>query len=423
MLLVHLERPTPRARYIIGHLLGRMPGWELTFVTREDLRSAGGARLIYGTEALEGAFHLPITVPLEDDLRSALPDGADHPPADPVAAAFHLLALTDEYAPPRTDGHGRIPPEELTITRKGLTGRPVVDQWALALAARIRERFPELPPPARSFRHVLTVDVDNGLKYAGRPFHRALGASARELLRGDATALSARWRTRSGAMSDPYAAFADRLHSLAPKADRTIAFFLMKGNTAHDHAARIGHPAYARALAAVAQRAEIGLHPSYASSDAAGTIASERDQLALATGQRITLSRQHFLRWRLPHTLRELIAAGIKEDHTLGFRDRAGFRAGTCTPFPWYDLEREEETPLMLWPFACMDSAMEEMHPAPADLVAAEHRIRSYRTLIDEVRRVQGTFVSVWHDRHLSGDDRYAPWPGIAEQVLAIARS
>jgi hypothetical protein len=168
----------------------------------------------------------------------------------------------------------------------------------------------------------------------------------------------------------------------------------------------------------MAQHVEMGLHPSYLSSEKEGLVNDERGRLQRAWGGPINLTRQHFLRWRLPNTLRYLADLGFTEEHSLGFTDRAGFRVSTCTPFPWYDLQAEEETSLMLWPFAAMDSALiEQMGQSPAEVV------RSMCAMSDAVRSVQGTFVSVWHDRYLSGHREFAPWPAVFEQVVQYARA
>ncbi|MCU0320597.1 MAG: polysaccharide deacetylase family protein, partial [Flavobacteriales bacterium] len=161
---------------------------------------------------------------------------------------------------------------------------------------------------------------------------------------------------------------------------------------------------------------ELGLHPSYHSSTEPTIAAEDRQRLMAVTGEAPRLNRQHFLRWRLPDTLRALLDAGFTEDHSLGFTDRLGFRAGTCTPFPYYDLERDEETALMLWPFACMDSALYDRMGIDAS-TASDH----IQPIIDEVSYVQGTFISTWHDRFLSDSGEWKGWWQVMQQTVAQA--
>ena len=71
----------------------------------------------------------------------------------------------------------------------------------------------------------------------------------------------------------------------------------------------------------------------------------------------------------------------------------------------------------MIHPFAVMDSAMAyQMKLTPDAAIEAAQQIA------DRVRQVNGTFISVWHERFLSdyGDEK--GWGRVAEAVLKHAR-
>ncbi len=430
MLHVLLETPSPRARYVVRHVFERMLGWPVAFVpSREELLSSDAPKLTYGALPLPGAFH----VPLSDWFAGAVANGAKPtssgtgrdlilfpigPDHDVFAAIFFLIALNEEYSIPKLDEHGRIHVDELTLVRSYAHEFPIADHWALKLAERLRAAFPSLPLPQRSYRHVLTVDMDNGLKYAARSWQRAMGASAKELAAGRATSFIERWNVRMGRTEDPYATFVDRLREARGDVDRIIAFVLTRGEGRFDHAARIDHPVFVGLLKGLAEVAEIGLHPSYESSRDERIIAREREQLSKVTGRSIHVSRQHFLRWRMPDTFRALLANGFTEDHSIGFSDRIGFRAGTCTPFAWYDLERDEETPLMLHPFAAMDSALANRTGEGLQMALGE-----MKRVSDAVREVNGSFVSVWHDRFLSGHEEFKGGPEAMRELVDHAKA
>ncbi|HEX2616318.1 MAG TPA: hypothetical protein VHL57_02185 [Flavobacteriales bacterium] len=428
MLLVHLHDDSRRARYVVRHVLERMLGVTVTFsIDLEEFRTASMPRLQYGGEASPGALYIPYSGAL-----AACRPGMPEPPArshvgairlfegddglDVFARVFRLLSLAHEYAPHPVDQHGRLPSTEQFVVRHGLEQVPWVDHWALGLRADLLRRFPAMRF-RRTYSHVLTVDVDNGLKYLGRPLHRAVGASLKELIGGRSADLRQRWAVRRGHVHDPYAALPKVLAEVRAEVTRAIAFILVQGDRAFDHAADILHPAFRQLLANLEGQAELGIHPSHASSEDPTLLGTERDRLRALVQGPVLASRQHFLRWRLPDTLRALATAGVREEHTLGFSDRIGFRAATCTPFAWYDLEREQETGLVLWPFAAMDSALRDKQGlGPGDAM------RAMFSVCDAVRAVEGTFVSVWHDRFLSGDGPYAGWPTAMQQVVQYAR-
>ncbi len=430
MLHVLLETPSPRARYVVRHVFERMLGWPITLVpSREELSTFPGPKLVYGAAPIDGAFHVPACGWLDGrrsvearptasgtghDLR-VFPAGAGQ---DMLAAIFHFIALEEEHTIERRDDHGRIDAGELTLVRHHAHEFPIADHWALKLAEDLRALFPSLPVPRRTYRHVLTVDMDNGLKYAARSWHRAMGASVKDLASGRATRFFERWNVRMGNTEDPYATFVDRLSDVRDKVDRMIAFVLTRGEGRFDHAARIDHPVFTALLKRLEVSADIGLHPSYESSRDEWILKRELEQLGKVTGRPIVVSRQHFLRWRMPDTFRALIANGITEDHSIGFSDRAGFRAGTCTPFPWYDLERDEETGLMLHPFAVMDSAL-----ADGTGEGLRMAIGEMKRVSDAVREVQGSFVSVWHDRFLSGHEEFRGGPEAMRELVDLAKA
>ena len=81
-------------------------------------------------------------------------------------------------------------------------------------------------------------------------------------------------------------------------------------------------------------------------------IAEEKSWLEEITGETISASRQHYLKLKLPVTYQQLIKNGIEEDYTIGYHDAYGFRAGTCKPFLFFDVEKNETTKLRLFPFA-----------------------------------------------------------------------
>ncbi|MBL7945746.1 MAG: polysaccharide deacetylase family protein [Flavobacteriales bacterium] len=427
-LLVHIERPSPRVRYVVQHVLERMLGLDVQYIQdAEEFRQTTGPRLSYSTDRFANAFHIPCSGACD-----ALPPGdpevtaKDGRPAmflvqgeeDLFAGIFYLLSLTDELRGVERDEHGRIPSSAMFSVRKGFADRPWVDERVMELGRLLEATWPGEVECAVRYHNTVTVDMDNILRYAGRPLARAIGAGLKDLLRGEWTAVAERWRVRRRTRRDPFERAVDVVSDQHDKFNRVIFFFLMRGGTRHDHAADHTHPTTRDLIQRAATVGEVGIHPSYGSRDDHDMMEEQRVALQRIVGRPVVSTRQHFLRWELPRTLGAIERMpGYHHDHTLGFTDRAGFRVGTCTPFPWYDLGREKETRLMLHPFAVMDSALIEKQGMGADAVE-----RTMHVMSDLVRAVNGQFVSVWHDRYLSGHREFAPWPKVFERVMNHAR-
>ena len=100
----------------------------------------------------------------------------------------------------------------------------------------------------------------------------------------------------------------------------------------------------------------IGIHPSWQSGDDPEKLKLEILKLGHIAGKQISSSRQHYIRFTLPQTYRQLIDLGIESDFSMGYGSINGFRASVTSPFFWYDLEREEQTKLLLYPFCFMEA-------------------------------------------------------------------
>jgi hypothetical protein len=127
-------------------------------------------------------------------------------------------------------------------------------------------------------------------------------------------------------------------------------------------------------------------------------------------------SRQHFLKLRFPETYRRLLDVGIREDWSMGYADETGFRASIATPFPWFDLERNEETPLIIHPFQAMDVTLNQYLKLSPE--AALERLKS---LINRTKSVGGTFTTLWHNDNLAEMDNWKGWRMVYENLLAAA--
>ncbi|MCB0795102.1 MAG: hypothetical protein KDB88_10225 [Flavobacteriales bacterium] len=424
MLHVHIERSGPRARYIIGHVLGSMLGWELRFWNDgEDFASVQGCKLYYG-RACPGpdTYWVQCDTPLDEGPNEPMVPSAEprfparcgEPAFDLFGPAFHLLSLHEEYRSTETDEHGRMPPNTRWVVRHGLETRPFLDEWALALAGSMDLIWPGALPVHRRYSHWVTIDVDNGSRYIGHGPLRHIAATARDLLFFRFEQVLARWKVVLGKRPDPFDNSAWIMERASRTADRVLFFFLLKGGGRYDHAHAAGSEWFEARVRSVAEVAEIGVHPSYRSSDVPGLMEAECSRAASLAGAPVTSSRQHFLRCRVPDTFNQLIEAGIREEHSIGFRDRCGFLVGTCTPFHWFDIVRNVQSDLLLVPFACMDSALLD--------VQAEGPVRAGQLMsdmVETVKKVRGTFVSVWHDRHLGVDGALS---NVFPEVLETAK-
>jgi hypothetical protein len=123
------------------------------------------------------------------------------------------------------------------------------------------------------------------------------------------------------------------------------------------------------------------------------------------SGQRINVSRQHFIRFTMPETFRILLNNGIEKDFSMGYGAINGFRASVATPFFWYDLQRERRTGLQLFPFCFMEAnSFYEQKNSPSEA------LDEMRDLYREIRKVDGMMITIWHNTFLGTSRMFAGW-------------
>jgi hypothetical protein len=174
---------------------------------------------------------------------------------------------------------------------------------------------------------------------------------------------------------------------------------------------RIESPLIRRSIRSLREQGfEIGFHPGYRACEDPVRMSSEKERFDRATSLESYGARMHLLRFS-PRTWRQLDDLGIAFDSTLGFADRAGFRAGTCHPFRPFDLERDCELRLWEHPLIAMDATLRRYEKLESE--TAEERIRG---LADRCRAVEGEFTLLWHNSSLDGV--WEPWFHLYRRLL-----
>ena len=82
------------------------------------------------------------------------------------------------------------------------------------------------------------------------------------------------------------------------------------------------------------------MHGSYLSYNKKKFLHEEKLILEDIVKSEIYQNRQHFLRFQVPKTWSILNELGVKEDYSLGYAEKPGFRAGTSIPFKAFDLKK-----------------------------------------------------------------------------------
>ena len=335
------------------------------------------------------------------------PAGEGNP--DWLGEIFEWVSCADEYSVTRRDAIGRIPFRDTYAGRHGLNLRVPYAAVAMRLLQReiskLMPASPERPlSPVEGAGHFIinTHDVDFlPLDRLGSMSRLAKNSAISLLLlkspRLALGQLGKLVRLAAGG-ADPF----DQVPRLA-KRERQAAitasyYFIPRKKHAKDANYSLDQP---RAREFVRQvetlGMEVGVHGSFTSLDTAAGLASEFGLLG-ENGFSAAGERQHWLRFTLDRLIPAVAAAGAQYDTSIGWSDRAGFRAGACFAFPPYDFEREAPANFLEMPLAAMDQGLMQHNPGPqTPREAAEEMLAASR------RYGWGGISLLWHPAAFDG--------------------
>lgn len=331
---------------------------------------------------------------------------------DLLGTALFLLTRYEELVrADARDEHGRFPATASALFAGGWIEWPVLDMYVEMFASLLRVAWPGLRLRQKGYGGVqVSHDIDHpaSSKLFGTPRARL------RVLAGDLTRrrdLELAWRRArafatagSGISShDPFNTYAFLMQS-SEEIGATSTFFVMADSTRAPHGStyRLTEPWARPLLSSIAMGGHrIGLHASYHSAGDRERLAHEWRLLEEACDGPVAASltpavRQHFLRWDPRTTWQAQAGAGLRSDHSLGYADAVGFRAGTARSFVPYDLTTRETIPLRVHPLTIMDGTF--LHYM---LLGAEEALARTEALSRRVRRFGGSFSLLWHNSSL----------------------
>jgi len=331
-------------------------------------------------------------------------------PFDVFAASFYLVSRYEEYLPQVRDQYGRFQPSSSCLYDMGILSKPVVDLWMVELRQRLHL---DDKTKKRKYRFQATYDIDAAWAYLHKGFFRTTGAFFKNLINGEVDEIKQRHRVLLNREPDPFDSF-DFQFELQKEFHLKPIYFIHCGDyDTNDKSISIRKEAFKRLIKDIGDHADVGIHPSFSSYLDSVRLKEEVERLSNVLNKEVTKSRQHFLRMSLPRSYQQLIELDIKDDFTMGYASQPGFRAGVSVPFKFYDLENDATTSLTIHPFAIMDGTLRDYLN-----ISVSDSYNVITKVIDEVRKVNGTFGFLTHNETLGGQKRWKGWPELYRKIL-----
>ena len=339
-------------------------------------------------------------------------DGAVVFNADIFAGSFFMLSRWEEYIGKVRDDHDRFPATASVAFRQSFLDRPIVDEYAVILAEWLKVPFPRWKGHSRKLSIELSHDIDV-IQSFGTPLaglRKAIDLALMKRQPWDAA------RTLAQIVGLREKSSISKIYHLANLSSEhhfpSVFNFMAAAPTQWDDGYSLSDPLVRTVIQTLsAEGFEIGFHPSYRTMDNPALLAREKEHFDAVVGPGKHGVRQHYLRFRVPATWRNLEKLGFAYDSTLGFADHEGFRAGTCRRFRPFDVELDRTLDLWEVPLIVMDATLHRYRGLTP--VQGKERILE---LAKRCMSVGGTLTLLWHNSSFS--DSWKPWGQMYAEVL-----
>jgi hypothetical protein len=429
MLLVYTHKITPRLKYTFKQICTRILGIPVTFTTViEEFIAHDSLKISYtkqplGNEIFIRSHELLFEQGLSDiemhmhdweNTKCFFPTGEKSAiPFDIFAASFYLLSRYEEYLPHVKDEYGRFTAKESLAYKKGFLHQPVVDIWAYKFLKVLQQRFPDYNFVSRKYNVIPVIDVPMAYYFKLKGIMRTIGGTFGDIFRFKLKQLYQRYLVLFKFKKDPYNTFNWIINKQKQVKQRFMVFFLIGDYSTYDKNVSINKKKFVSLIKSVADYCKVGLKASYMALEDFEILKDEKVKMESIINSSLEISRNSFSKLNLPQSYRNLIDLEINEDYSMGYVNEMGFRAGTCTPFLFYDMDYETQTPLMVQTYHLMDYALIKN----ASFLDKKETVNK---MINEIKQVNGTFTPIFHNYSFGEDQR---WNGFKELFTLILDS
>ncbi len=330
---------------------------------------------------------------------------------DVFAAIFYLLSRYEEYLNKPIDKFWNYNYQNSILYQLNALHIPIIELWISMLKEVLAKQFPSIQFKQSDAAFVLSFDVDVAYAYQNRSFKRVVGGIIKKIIKLQFATLVDQLLTLSHLKKDMYDTFDYILSKVGN--DKSLFFLNMGSYAEYDKNPSYKNNIFRKLIKRIHAKHITGLHPSYASNFNKTLITQEKQWLEEIVNDTVVFNRQHYLKLKFPLTYQQLLENNMQYDFTIGYHDAYGFRAGTCKPFLFFDLKKNEVTNLRLFPFAIMEGTLNDV----LKLSISEAK-KIITDLLNVVTENNGVFIPLWHNSTLSNKEYWKGWREVFEYML-----
>ena len=429
MICIYTDKYTNRLKYVADHIFKRILGQSVNIVNKvEDLPTLSACPLIVYSETLKvkGALHIvpngllfkkgvreyDITMNTWDGVKTFFATKGGDIPFDIFSASFYLLSRYEEYLPIKEnfDSKGCFISEKSLAYKEGFLETPLVDVWALKLEEKLNSLFPNYTSSIdRRFRFLPIISVNTPYRYRTYSILGNLLRLGKKVVERDWSELKKQLRVLLRIDQDPYCNVEKIVELHNRNSLRPLFAFRISNKKWYKRPVYFAYSTYKKVLC---RNYQIALCISGVASNSVSQLKLEQKILSRIFRTRIVIGTSSLSEYVVPKFYRNLSNSKIKEDFSMSYPDRIGFRASTCTPFRVYDLNREEyyridvhSVPFTVWSVKRMGLNKEEI-------------VKAATSMAKTVKSLKGEFIIASHNDNFVDSSMLKGWASTYEYVI-----
>ncbi|QSS97764.1 DUF7033 domain-containing protein [Psychroflexus sp. ALD_RP9] len=401
-ILVYVPQNTSRLHYIFDQICGELLGFKVKFTSKvENFIAFQGVKFSYAKNRLgnevfiqqfglleeQGISDVSIIVETWEDLDVPcffrVSNDSDLP-FDIFSASFYLLSRYEEYQPHVKNEFSCYPFEESLAYQKQFLHLPVVEIWAAQFKAILSKKF-NLQATTSKYSLQLNIAIAEAFAYNHRGFVRLVGASFRDIFNLKFKSIYYRIKSILRLSKDPYDVY-DELILFSRKHHISTHFFFQLSNYTRNSKSISHHKRiYHKLIKSMGDYSQLGILPGYEAIHDIKILGKEKKRWQAIVNRNLNSSLIKNYGINFPTTFEYLNKLEIQRDFSMGYPNQLGYRAGTATPFYFYDLSLEQVSKLKLIPYVMNSKLLEKANFSGLEaqlmrlkLVLKKHRLPLY---------------------------------------------
>ena len=366
-LLIYVPKITPRINYTFRQVCKRILGFNINFTTKiETFISYDGPKFSYTTQRLGNEVFIQSYGILEEqginDMEILMSEWKGEPyffktskqsdiPFDIFSASFYLLSRYEEYLPHLKNHLGDFPAEESIAYKNNFLDKPVINIWMSRFLEILKAKFKDIQTPQKTPTIKLVIAVEKAFQYRELGILRGFVGLMKDALRFRFRDVFTRIQSWFIPEKDPYDVYDFLIKTKNELGIEMLFLFQLGDYSIYTKNINFRKKEYKRIIKSMGDYSEIGLLLSHEAIFDVLTLNKEIKRFENIANHELKSVVIKGRSINFPGYFVNLDETTIKDDYSMGYYNKIGFRTGTYTPHLFYDLNLEQASPIEIHPY------------------------------------------------------------------------